>query len=219
MLSTLDSIEGALADLRRLAQRDLGDFVVFEYAGAEPIKPDDEYRSGLSVRFIPMLGAKRMQAIAIDLVIDEVPLEGAEAVSPADRIDVKSLDTCDYLVYPVGAALADKFCALAERHNGRASFRVKDLVDIVVYTLTCDIDGTDLQARLRREMAVRKIGPIESFRRNGPIPKPANSQSSARKLESPRACTTSARRRSSRHRCSTLRWSSDAEGYAGTTKA
>lgn len=162
-LSTLDSIEGALADLRRLAQRDLGDFVVFEYAGAEPIKPDDEYRSGLSVRFIPMLGAKRMQAIAIDLVIDEVPLEGAEAVSPADRIDVKGLDTCDYLVYPVGAALADKFCALAERHNGRASSRVKDLVDIVVYTLTCDIDGTDLQARLRREMAVRKIGPIESF--------------------------------------------------------
>lgn len=104
-----------------------------------------------------------MQAIAIDLVIDEVPLEGAEAVSPADRIDVKGLDTCDYLVYPVGAALADKFCALAERHNGRASSRVKDLVDIVVYTLTCDIDGTDLQARLRREMAVRKIGPIESF--------------------------------------------------------
>ena len=150
LLSTLDSIEGALADLRRLAQRDLGDFVVFEYAGAEPIKPDDEYRSGLSVRFIPMLGAKRMQAIAIDLVIDEVPLEGAEAVSPADRIDVKGLDTCDYLVYPVGAALADKFCALAERHNGRASSRVKDL-------------GTDLQARLRREMAVRKIGPIESF--------------------------------------------------------
>lgn len=163
LLSTLDSLDGALADLRRLVQRDLGDFVVFEYAGANPIKPDDEYRSGMSVRFIPMLGAKRMQAISIDLVVDEVPLEGAERISPADRMDVKGLDTCDYLVYPVGAALADKLCALVESHNGRASSRVKDLVDIVVYALTCDVDGADLQARLRREIAVRRIGPIGSF--------------------------------------------------------
>ena len=163
LLSTRGSLDAALADLRRLAQRDLGDFIVFEYGGAEPIKPDNEYRSGLSVRFIPVLGAKRMQAISIDLVVDEVPLEGAEPVSPADRIDVKGLATCDYLVYPVGAALADKLCALAERHNGRASSRVKDLVDIVVYALTCDVDGADLQERLRREIAVRKIGPIGSF--------------------------------------------------------
>ena len=163
LLSTRDNLDDALASLRKLAQQDLGDFVVFEYAGAEPIKPDDEYRNGLSVRFVPMLGVKRMQAISIDLVVDEVPLEGAELVSPADRIDVKGLETCDYLVYPAGAALADKLCALAERHNGRASSRVKDLVDIVVYALTCDVDGADLQARLRCEIAVRKIGPIESF--------------------------------------------------------
>lgn len=163
LLSTHGSLDAALTDLCRLAQRDLGDFVVFEYAGFESIKPDDEYRSGLSVRFVPMLGSKRKQTISIDLVVDEVPLEGAEPVSPADRIDVKGLPMCDYLVYPVAAALADKLCAIAERHNGRASSRVKDLVDIVVYAQTCDVDGADLQARLQREIAVRKIGPIESF--------------------------------------------------------
>ena len=157
LLSTSDNLEGALADLRHLAQRDLGDFIFFEYEDAEPIKADDEYRSGISVRFVPVMGVKRMQPISIDLVVDEVPLEGAEPISPADRIDVKGLVTCDYLVYPVGAALADKLCALSERHNGRASSRVKDLVDIVVYALTCDIDGNDLQRRVRREIAVRKL--------------------------------------------------------------
>ena len=163
LLSTSDNLEGALADLRRLAQRDLGDFIFFEYEGAEPIKADDEYRSGLSVRFAPVMGVKRMQPISIDLVVDEVPLEGAEPISPADRIDVKDLVTCDYLVYPVGAALADKLCALSERHNGRASSRVKDLVDIVIYALTCDIDGNDLHRRVQREIAVRKLEPMGAF--------------------------------------------------------
>ena len=163
LLSTSDNLEGALADLRHLAQRDLGDFIFFEYEGAEPIKADDEYRSGLSVRFVPVMGVKRMQPISIDLVVDEVPLEGAEPISPADRIDVKGLITCDYLVYPVGAALADKLCALSERHNGRASSRVKDLVDIIIYALTCDIDGNDLQRRVQREIAVRKLEPMGAF--------------------------------------------------------
>ena len=163
LLSTRDTLNEALSDLRRLAQRDLGDFIFFEYIGAEPIKPNDEYRSGLSVKFAPMLGAKRMQVIAIDLVVDEVPLDGAETLTPADRIDVNGLEVCDYLVYPVAAALADKFCALVERHNGRASSRVKDLVDIVVYALACDVDGKDLQRRLAREIRVRRIKDIESF--------------------------------------------------------
>lgn len=163
LLSTRDNLEDALVDLQRLAQRDLGDFLHFEYAGAEPIKPNDEYRSGLSVKFIPLMGTKRMQPLSIDLVIDEIPLEEVDLVTPADRITVKDLAICDYLVYPVGAALADKLCALCERHNGLASSRVKDLVDIVVYALSCDVDGTDLQMHLQREIAVRKLGSIQSF--------------------------------------------------------
>lgn len=75
----------------------------------------------------------------------------------------EGLITCDYLVYPVGAALADKLCALSERHNGRASSRVKDLVDIIIYALTCDIDGNDLQRRAQREIAVRKLEPMGAF--------------------------------------------------------
>ena len=163
LLSTRDGIDAALAALRDLAQQDLGDFIFFEYDGAVPIKADDEYRDGMTVKFIPVIGAKRMQPISIDLVVDEVPLDGAELLTPADRIDVRGLEACDYLVYPVAASLADKLCALLERHNGRASSRVKDLVDIIVLALTCDIDGFDLHIRTQRELSVRRLAPVEAF--------------------------------------------------------
>lgn len=163
LLSTRASLDGALSDLLALAEKDLGDFVRFEYAGAEPIKAEDEYRSGMSVRFVPILGAKRMQGISIDLVVDKVPLDGAERLTPADRISVAGLRTCDYLVYPVAAALSDKFCALHELHGERPSSRVKDLVDIAVYATTSDVEAGDLRRRLEREIAAMKLGSIESF--------------------------------------------------------
>ncbi len=95
---------------------------------------DIDLRSGLTVKFVPILGAKRMQGISIDLVVDEVPLEGAEPLAPADRVHVAGLKTCDYLVYP-----------------------------IAVYAMTCDIDGEDLRTRLQREIAVRKLENVSSF--------------------------------------------------------
>lgn len=163
LLSTRVNLDDALSDLQALADKDLGDFFRFECAGCDPIKAEDEYRSGLTVKFVPILGTKRMQGISIDLVVDEVPLEGAEPLAPADRIHVAGLKTCDYLVYPVAAALSDKFCGLHETHGARPSSRVKDLVDIAVYATTCDIDGEDLRTRLRREIVVRKLKGVGSF--------------------------------------------------------
>ena len=163
LLSTEENLDQALGELIRLVETDLGDFVTFEFAGSHPIKAEDEYRNGLSVRFVPIIGAKRLQHVSIDLVVDEVPLEGAERIAPADRIEVDGLETCDYLVYPVEAALADKLCGIVETHGGRASSRVKDLVDIAVYATTTVVDGTRLQSRLRLESAARHISLGDSF--------------------------------------------------------
>ena len=163
LLSRQDTLEDALSSLVELAQKDLNDFVTFEYVDIRPIKVEDDYRSGCSVRFTPILGNKRMQDISIDLVVDEIPLEYAERVSPVDRIEVSGIQTCDYLVYPVENALADKLCALLERHDGRASSRIKDLVDIAVYATTCDVDGNRLQKQIQKEAAVRGIALPNSF--------------------------------------------------------
>ena len=163
LLATKDDLDEALRSLIELAQANMDDFVTFEFAGSRPIKAEDEYRSGLSVRFIPIIGSKRMQQIAIDLVIEEIPLEDTELITPVDRIDIEGLQTCDYLVYPVENALADKLCALAEKHGGRVSSRVKDLVDIAIYATTCSINGDKLQKCVHREAAVRRVALPKSF--------------------------------------------------------
>ncbi|MCI2192555.1 MAG: hypothetical protein LKK46_00240 [Ancrocorticia sp.] len=44
--------------------------MTFEFAGSHPIKAEDEYRDGLSVKFVPIIGAKRLQSVSVDLVVD-----------------------------------------------------------------------------------------------------------------------------------------------------
>lgn len=163
LLSEEESLADALEALKAAAAIDLNDHMRFIFENVSEIKAGDEYREGLSVTFTPWLGSKRMQQISIDLVVDEVPLDCAESVVPADRVHVEGIEVCNYLVYPAENALADKLCAIEERHHGQPSSRVKDLVDILVYATSCTIDGSRLAESIRRESSVRKIALTESF--------------------------------------------------------
>lgn len=157
------TLDEAVSRLKGLAEQDLNDFVHFEFEGTRPIKAEDEYRSGMCLTFVPWLGAKRLQPISVDLVVDEVPLDHVERIVPADRIEVRGVETSDYAVYPAEAALPDKLGGIIERHGGRPSSRVKDLVDIVVYATTIDVDGTKLQHRLHRELRARGLEIPQNF--------------------------------------------------------
>lgn len=137
--------------------------MVFEFAGAEPIKVEDEYRSGLKVAFVPLLEGKRLQEITIDLVVDRFACEEPEIVKPADRIDVPGVPTCDYRVYPLANSIADKLCAIVETHDGKPSSHVKDLVDVAIYAATVDIDGDELCKRARIEAGARGMALPERF--------------------------------------------------------
>ena len=154
--SSLD-IDSAVRELRRLASKDLGDFVSFQFVGVEPARADDEYRDGFKVRFDAFLGARRIQTISVDLVSDSVPCDDPDWLTPADRIDVEGLIECDYPVYPVTRGMADKVCGIVETHDGRLSSRVKDLVDLVVYLVTEIFQAADLRTDLRRELAIRHL--------------------------------------------------------------
>ena len=122
-----------------------------------PIKVEDEYRSGLKVAFVPLLGGKRLQEVSIDLVADRVACGEPEIVTPADRIDVAGVPMFDYRVYPLANSLADKLCAMVETHDGKPSSRIKDLVDVAIYATTVDIDGGELCRRVRSEAGARGI--------------------------------------------------------------
>lgn len=163
LLSKRDSLDAAVEELKRLAAADLGDFTTFEFSRATPIKAEDEYRSGLDVRFKCLVGAKYVQDVSIDLVIDEVALEDIDIIEPADRLEVRGVEVCDYAVYPVECVLADKLCGIIETHDGRASSRVKDLVDIVVIAISMAVDGTKLQKRIATELGARKLSMPDAF--------------------------------------------------------
>ena len=157
------SLEQALAELREFAAVDLDDFITFEYVGAEPIKAEDEYRTGLNVSFIPMLGGKRRQTISVDLVVDKIPCESDELLTPADRIEVEGVKVFDYRMYPVVNSIADKLCALYEFHNGHVSSRVKDLVDLLLYADTISVDGSELIQRVQLESRARRLELPQKF--------------------------------------------------------
>lgn len=157
------TLEQALAELRKLASVDLDDFITFEYGGAEPIKVEDEYRAGLKVSFVPILGGKEKHSISIDLVVDEIPFESKELLTPADRVEVEGIEVFDYRIYPASNSIADKLCAMYERHNGHASSRVKDLVDLLLYASTVSVDGIELVQRVQLESRVRKVELPERF--------------------------------------------------------
>ena len=81
LLAREASVEAAVADLRRLAGIGLDDFISFSFDKAEPIKADDEYRSGMKVWFTPSFGGKSLQAVSVDLVVDEVDDVAPDMVS------------------------------------------------------------------------------------------------------------------------------------------
>lgn len=157
LLARDTSIGAALVELKRLAGIDLNDFVSFSFDKTEPIKSNDEYRSGIKIWFTPSLGGKSLQAVSIDLVIDEVDGPQPETIVPADRLEIEDIPVFDYRIYRVESALADKLLAIIEVHDERPSSRVKDLVDIVVYAKTCKIDSQMLAERVNRESRARKV--------------------------------------------------------------
>lgn len=151
------NLNSAIEELKRLALTDLGDFVNFDFNKIEPIKSEDEYRDGVKVWFTPMLGIKSLQPISIDLVVDEIDCLAPEILTPADRLDIDGLFVCDYRVFRAESALADKLLAMLEIYNNKPSSRVKDLIDVVVYAKTCEIDGNVLAKSVTKEAAVRKV--------------------------------------------------------------
>ena len=163
LLSEGVDLEQAVEELKRLASIDMGDFVMFTFSQVKSIKDEDEYRAGVCVVFHVRLGNKRLQDVSVDLVADEIPQEGFDTLTPADRIEVRGIPTCDYRIYTVESALADKFCGIVERHDGRSSSRQKDLIDVLIYALSSEIDGAALSRRLQVEQTARKMPRSDRF--------------------------------------------------------
>ena len=165
MFNRRHSLAAALTELRRLAALDLGDFFRFEYVSHTDSLGGKQqaYTEGIRVSFDVYLGVNKKDRLNVDLVVKAVTTETPETIIPSNVLTLPKLPQCEYRLYPLVDQMADKVCATLSLYNGHPSTRVKDLVDLVVLTLTQTIDGGSLEVAITREAASRGLPLPETF--------------------------------------------------------
>lgn len=159
------TLDQALEDLKRLASINLGDHFRFEYVNHEATMATDTqpYTYGYRVSFSIFIGVAKKGSVQIDLAVGADTTDDVLASAPAMALDLPKLISNPYRLYPVVDQIADKVCATMDYYDGRPSSREKDLVDIVVFAITQDIDGTALSLAVDTERHRRTMEPFERF--------------------------------------------------------
>ncbi|KOV80440.1 hypothetical protein ADL03_33530 [Nocardia sp. NRRL S-836] len=149
----------AVAAIRSAAAVDLGDFVRYEYRGHTEMTED---RPTTRVSFTILVGLRTEGTVSVDLVVHS-PLHGTpelRRLHPTIPVDWPD-DWPVVRLYPLIAHVADKVCALYERHNGRTSTRYRDLVDLVLIALRESVPGLELQIAIRHECQRRRDAGVD----------------------------------------------------------
>lgn len=146
----------ALEAVVEAAAYDAEDFFGFDIGRTEAaeVDPDHPLERVLSVPVTARLGRAVFAQFSIDLALarDDVDAEWIAGDSPLTGTpEVDDIGPIAALKLP--AQLADKLCALFERHgeDGHSSSRARDLADIAMIASQEDVDGTELHERVRQE--------------------------------------------------------------------
>jgi hypothetical protein len=121
-------------DLRAAMDLEAGDWFSFEAGRSIPIA---DAVVGVRVPVVARLGANEWARFHVDVVAAGVRMTGVpENVPPLTSVEISGLRQDGYRAYPIEDHIADKACAILERHgdNRYPSTRYKDLVDLVSLT-------------------------------------------------------------------------------------
>ncbi|HZX04037.1 nucleotidyl transferase AbiEii/AbiGii toxin family protein [Kribbella sp.] len=159
------TIDQALADLRRLADLDLGDHFRFVYVGHQVSVAGDQppYVDAYRVSFDVYIGVRHKGRINVDLATGAGLTAPVTTADPANRLPLPRLISYPYRLYPIVDQVADKVCATMEKHEGQPSSREKDLVDLAVIAVTQAVDGAALAYALEVEARRRRMHPLPTF--------------------------------------------------------
>lgn len=103
-------------------------------------------------------GAKRLDPVKVDLVVGSIMTTSPEKLAKS-VFDIEGLEPLSMKLYPVVDHIADKVCATQARYgsSGGRSSRVRDLVDLVVFARTQNLDGVALSSALESEWVGRRL--------------------------------------------------------------
>lgn len=157
LLHRTQTLEAAADDLRRLAAIDAGD--PFRFVLSDPIAMTGTV-NGAQIRVTAYLGATQFGRFPIDLSTELAFVAEVERHRPTPVIEVPDVAPLpEFTLYPLVDQVADKVCAMYERHGPQqiASTRFRDLVDLVLITREFALDGDQLSEALAQEARRRGL--------------------------------------------------------------
>ncbi len=164
LIGRTSDIDEALEELIDAASVDLDDFVEFRFKDKRPTDTSQDYREGYTVTFETWLGGtSRKGTVSIDLVVDALPPEEFDVVTPVSRIEIEGVKTFRYLTNTAENRIAEKVCATMQDYNGRPSSRVKDLADLITSMINEKVDADKLSRLISTERKLRSIDRIGQF--------------------------------------------------------
>jgi predicted nucleotidyltransferase component of viral defense system len=155
--------DGSLADaeraLREAAAVDLGDYFRFTLGAAKRMAQGAD---ALRIPAVAFLGATEFARFHVDLVADLSMTGAAEEFPPLILVELPGVRHVAYRVYPIADHIADKICAMFERHpraDGRTeqSTRYRDLVDLVTFAHTATVGAVELRRAIDSEAKRRQL--------------------------------------------------------------
>jgi hypothetical protein len=116
---------------------------------------------GVRVPVTARLGRRPYETFHIDLVTVVQVTGVPEAASPIVAVDIPGLVRPDYRMYPLADSVADKVCAILERHQDWPSTRFRDLVDLVLVARNRELNAAQLRTALVSEHRRRALPEAE----------------------------------------------------------
>jgi hypothetical protein len=154
--------EIAETDLRRAAALDIGDWFRFEIG---PPRPHAD-TGGARLPVTALVGNTVWVQFHVDLVGTDLRMTGEpEDVPPLARVVMPDVEQHGYRAYPLVDHVADKICAILERHGltEAPSTRFRDLVDLVAIVVAASVDAEPQMAALRSEADRRGLQLPDQF--------------------------------------------------------
>jgi hypothetical protein len=151
------TLDAAVEDLRRVAAVDAGD--PFRFVLGEPVAMAGIV-DGAQIRVTAYLGAIEFGRFPIDLSTELAFVAEIERLRPDSVVEVPDVAPLpEFTLYPLVDQVADKVCAMYERHGPQqtASTRFRDLVDLVLITHEFPLSGTQLSEALAQEATRRGL--------------------------------------------------------------
>lgn len=153
--STAGGIREAVADLLKAAAHDLDDYMTFT-----PTRTlmHENGAAGAKQNFRVHMGTHEVGVLKVDVVTGHTPSAPLDVRRVTPLIDLAwPADWPEARLYPIVNHLADKVCAMYERHKGSPSSRYRDLADILLISQHEPIDGRYAQLALRTEARRRQL--------------------------------------------------------------